>query len=1032
MNFALTRKLLFAHFVRNRTRTLLTTLAMVASACVVVWVVSGLDALLGGEFAEENAAKYLGRYDAVLVSSGGINPAVVADLRKDPGLAEVTVDVLTRVGVANLSDVNRPVSLWESAPVNGMPPLGPSLVGTDAAEPPYALLSGSWFDATAANPPQAVMTKGAAEKVKAKVGDDILVTTMANQETRVKLVGIIEQPAVAPAGGRGAPPPKSADKAGEKAPEGKGGKGGKAGGKAGGKGGPNPDTLFDGLVQSYGGSGDTLDYARIPADERERRDGMAQQRGVPPLPTSGTVSRADYKAEFERRMAARGPGGGGPGGGGPGGASGPPTNAIFVALDASNRMTGATRTPPPSLVSVAFKDDVTPAEFRSTWEKKLADASPSVSILDVDKVKEQLTGDGAAAGKKAQAYSTTGMALMAAVFIIFTTLSMGVSERARELAVLRAVALTRGQVALLITAESLLLALVGWIGGLAAGWVLLSLASAAKPDLFPGGASLGWWCVLLTGGAAFGGALAAALLPAWRATRVSPLEAMAPPRTPPPARWPLWAGLLGLAFLAVNPVIVFVLDVPKESRLWVYPAVGYPCMVVGFALIAPMAIVLAEKRLGPLLARVLGLEPKLLATQLTTNLWRTLGTTVALSTGLGLYASFQIWGYSMLVPYFPGDWLPDVLVGYHPYGIPESELAAVRAVPGVKADRCEPLAIEQIKFRIEGEERQTAAMGNFRVDNVVMVGIDPDRGFGGNEPLVDPAFIGTTREEAIARMKAGRACLLPDHFVRDAGLRIGDPIVFTPPTGQPVVYTLAGAVTLPGWHWVTKFSGVRRNTVRTAGLAFTSFSDARNDFLPNDRIPFVWFDTDRSVPTATVEAGMKAIAERQKEAGAGYTPAIKVTATESVRSAITTRADGMIWGFSQVPLITLFVTSVAVIGTVATSVRARRWSLGVMRAVGVTRLGLVRLILAEAILIGLVVCVLSLSFGVMAGWLGSSMARYGGLFGGMDASLVIPWSKLAVGVGATLGLCLVAGIWPAVQAGRVEPLKLLQAGRATM
>lgn len=957
MNVPLILKLLVAHLRRHRTRTALTILAMIASASVVVWVVSGLDALLGGEFAEENAVKYLGRYDALLTSSSGISPALAADLRKDPALAEVSVNVISRVGVTNASDRDRTSSIWDGAPVNGAPPLGPSLVGTDATEPPYTLLSGRWLDSTATQRPQAVMTSRAAERVKAKVGDELLVTTMANQETRVTLVGIITQPAVAPSMRRGGPPPKKSASTGSAvgqaaAPKGK--KGPPGGGRKGGRGG----------------------------------------RG--------------------------------------GGAFGPPTNALFVTLDVSNKITGVSRTPWPSLVNVAFREGVTAEQFRSTWEKRLADVTPPVKLLDVDRVKEQMSGEQAAFGKKAQAYSTTGMALMAAAFIIFTTLSMGVSERARELAVLRAVALTRAQVATLIAAESLLLAVIGWLSGLAAGWVMLILASAAKPDLFPGGATLGWWCVLLTGGAAFGGALAAAILPAWRATRVRPLEAMAPPRTSPPPRWPLWVGLVGLAFLVVNPVVVFLLDVPKENRLWVYSAVGYPCMVIGFALLAPLVIVLAEKGLAPLLARTLRLEPRLLSTQLTSNLWRTLGTTCALSIGLGLYASFQIWGSSMLVPYYPGDWLPDMLVGFHPYGIPAEDVAKVRAINGVKADQCEPLAIEQVKFQVEGEDNQKAAMGMFKVDNAVVVGIDPDRGFGGNRPLLPLHFVEGTLESAIALLKQGRGCLLPDHFARAAQLKVGDTIAFIALNGSTVIYTVAGIVTLHGWHWVTKFSGLRRNTVRTAALVFTSDTDARADFVSNKRVQFLWMNTDPAVPHAAIEKELKAIAQRQKDDTMSYTPTIKVTATESVRSAITRRADGMIWGFSQIPLITLAITSIAVIGTVAASVRARRWSLGVLRAVGVTRFGLVRLILAEAILIGLVVCLLSLSFGVMAGWLGSSMARYGGMFGGMDAALVIPWSMLALGLGAALGLCLAAALWPAIATGRAEPLQLLQAGRATM
>ena len=65
--------------------------------------------------------------------------------------------------------------------------------------------------------------------------------------------------------------------------------------------------------------------------------------------------------------------------------------------------------------------------------------------------------------------------LLASLFIIFTTLSMGVNERIRQLAMMRAVAMTRAQVAGLIIAESLVLALIGWAGGLAAGWGLLKI-----------------------------------------------------------------------------------------------------------------------------------------------------------------------------------------------------------------------------------------------------------------------------------------------------------------------------------------------------------------------------------------------------------------------------------------------------------------------------------------------------------------------------------------------------------------------------
>jgi putative ABC transport system permease protein len=50
----------------------------------------------------------------------------------------------------------------------------------------------------------------------------------------------------------------------------------------------------------------------------------------------------------------------------------------------------------------------------------------------------------------------------------------------------------------------------------------------------------------------------------------------------------------------------------------------------------------------------------------------------------------------------------------------------------------------------------------------------------------------------------------------------------------------------------------------------------------------------------------------------------------------------------------------------------------------------------------------------------------------METPLFIPWTKLALGFSVTLGLCLMAALWPAFTTGQAEPLKLLQEGRAAM
>src|SRR5438874_9038396 len=67
---------------------------------------------------------------------------------------------------------------------------------------------------------------------------------------------------------------------------------------------------------------------------------------------------------------------------------------------------------------------------------------------------------------------------------------------------------------------------------------------------------------------------------------------------------------------------------------------------------------------------------------------------------------------------------------------------------------------------------------------------------------------------------------------------------------------------------------------------------------------------------------------------------------------------------STVAFAAMAVASLGVTNTIMASVRSRRWQFGIMRSVGVTRGQLLRLILAEAMLIGLVGCALGLFAGM--------------------------------------------------------------------
>lgn len=948
-------KLILADARRHPARMALTSLAMIAAACMVIWVVSGYDTLIGqfGEFA----SKSFGRYELIVVPDQprsqnpmapargpqrSVPPEMVKFLRTDPAIAVADPVMQARVTVRKLDPASRPsaqalaippVPLAPAtapsagpAPIRppGFGPPAPTLVGTDARQPPYPMLSGVWIDPDHPERPYTVISSKSAEQLQVQVGDKLVVRARGGDPYYLTVVGIVTQ--VAQAG----------------------------------------------------------DSQRMPMG-----------------PTRGPVSAAIYVP-------------------------------LALAEEILEDMTVA-------YIGVNLKSEVVPEQFRARIAPVLAQTKPALVLMSPQDLKNELKEGMSAETVRKQAWSATGISLLAALFIIFTTLSMGVSERIRQLAILRAVAFTRMQVATLIVGESLILAIIGWAGGLAAGWGLIWIMRQAKPDLF-GPVSLGTWCILFSGICALGGALAASVIPAWRAARVSPLEGMSVQAASQRHRHLGWITGLGFFLTAVNPLLTFVAPVSEDARYAIYMAVGCSSMAIGFILLAPLAIFIGERAFGPVLAHLLGLQPCLLASQLTSNLWRTVGTTVALTIGLGLFVSIQVWGYSMLRPFVPGDWVPEAMVAFLPRGLPPDQIQAIQHAPGVRSGQCLPLAVEQPQLAgdITGSQSRASVT---RQDNIVLIGVDPDRGLGGSSPLLDLQFVQGDREQAVRQLKQGRACVVPDHFLWETGLKVGDTFRLLPPRtpDKPVEYTIAGAVSLPGWHWMSKFSGVRMNSGRSAAMVFASYDNVQRDFSL-DRVRFFWLNTNGSVTSGTLASHMRDIAQRStgtkyEIASFGFSsmdtaPSVRITTAKEIRQRIGTRADGMIWAMSQLPLVTLAVTSLGVVSAVLASVRARRWDMGVLRAIGFGRSTLIRLVLAEALLIGLVACLLSLGFGVMAGWCGMGASQTASFFGGLHPGLVIPWGKLALGFGSTLGLCLLAALWPAIAVGRTEPLQLLQAGRA--
>ncbi|SMC73551.1 ABC transporter permease [Kibdelosporangium aridum] len=121
-------------------------------------------------------------------------------------------------------------------------------------------------------------------------------------------------------------------------------------------------------------------------------------------------------------------------------------------------------------------------------------------------------------------YALLSISVLIGALAVVNTMTMSTLERIKEIGLLRAVGLGRGQVGTILRLESVIIAVLGAIAGLVAGCVIGAVAVSSQGGSIP--VVLPWdrlgLFVAVTG--AIG--IVAALWPAWKATRIPILEAI--------------------------------------------------------------------------------------------------------------------------------------------------------------------------------------------------------------------------------------------------------------------------------------------------------------------------------------------------------------------------------------------------------------------------------------------------------------------------------------------------------------------------
>ncbi|MFJ7303717.1 FtsX-like permease family protein [Streptomyces sp. NPDC099088] len=222
----------------------------------------------------------------------------------------------------------------------------------------------------------------------------------------------------------------------------------------------------------------------------------------------------------------------------------------------------------------------------TTAQVASGDERGPVEFLDAAAARIRLVSMGGAMG---------GTSVLVAVLVVVGTFALSVQQRHRELALLRAIAATQGQIRTLLGREALIVGAAAGVGGAIVGLPLGSwlydrfVALGAVPSTLQHTVSV--FPLFAAVGATLVGAWAAARISSRRVVRIRPAEALAEARVE--RTRPAWGRMLaGLVLLAGGAALVAVL-----SRLRTEPA------STPVTFLAVVVLATAVSLLGPLLVR---------------------------------------------------------------------------------------------------------------------------------------------------------------------------------------------------------------------------------------------------------------------------------------------------------------------------------------------------------------------------------------------------------------------------------------------
>ena len=666
-----------------------------------------------------------------------------------------------------------------------------------------------------------------------------------------------------------------------------------------------------------------------------------------------------------------------------------------------------------SLLRIQFNPDADGAAFMDRWQIRTKAIDSHARLKLTREKRDEMQKN--FLGLRMLSMLGGAVTMVSAAFIIIATLSMGVAERQRTLAMLRAVGASKMRIAKLVVLEGFGLGVVGVLIGVPLGYglsVILYLIMRQWIDVPP---TLDWLGVVCATAVTLVAAVLSSLLPAWQASRVDPLEALSVVAKPTKRGPPVLATIIGLIVVCIDPYLLYgpmPFGNEKAIRFYGHFFLGLPSLMTGFFLLAPLFIYVIGAVLGPVLAAMLRVPVSVVRQQFTTGLWRLAGTCAALMVGLAVLVVMQVQGKSALASWKLPDKFPDVFIfTKNPGGLTPKQQARVGTSTALVDGDTMPVGT----FAPEVGGGLLGLLGTRMPGNTMFVAVDPDRAFR----LMELQFVQGSAAEATRMLKLGKHLLITDELHRLKKLDMGSTLSLKNGAGKTIDFTVAGVVWSPGIDvMVSTFDVQQQFEQQSLACVFGSLEDARDLFgVKNVYIMSANFR----------QSGMSKedlVNHLRDELGDA---SLFVADVRELKSKIATNMSYLLMAASTVAWAALLTAALGVANTIVAGIRTRMWQFGILRSVGLYRGVLMRLVLAEAILLGTAGAAMGLTCGAV---LTADSRRLVENFMGHHSPLVIPWGVIGIGVSVVVGLSVLAALIPAWKLARTEPLTLLQAGRS--